>query len=163
MRFQTEMQHIIPDLRSAPIHEHSTPYSPLSIHNRATSLEPQQEIVIPIQRPGFVSKQSSGTTFRYKSQKKTDKSDCCISIFRGRFRSGSLSRQSTNDSDTDITSQTQSVTSSNAQPIKKSPREFIIPIAVEGGGFVTPRAGSLEPSESNSSSFNHIGRPRKIR
>lgn len=78
-------------------------------------------------------------------------------------RSGSLSRQSTNDSDTDITSQTHSVTSSNAQPIKKSPREFIIPIAVEGGGFVTPRAGSLEPSESTNSSFNHIGRPRKIR
>lgn len=78
-------------------------------------------------------------------------------------RSGSLSRQSTNDSDTDITSQTQSITSSNAQPIKKSPREFIIPIAVEGGGFVTPRAGSLEPSESNNSTFSHLGRPRKIR
>ncbi|KAG4075968.1 hypothetical protein HA402_003794 [Bradysia odoriphaga] len=140
MRFQTEMQHIIPDLRSAPIQEHSTPYIPTSLQDRATSLEPQQELIIPIQRPGFVSKQSSGNT----------------------FRSGSLSRQSTNDSDTDITSQTQSVTSSNAQPIKKSPREFIIPIAVEGGGFVTPRAGSLEPSESTNSSFNHIGRPRKI-
>lgn len=84
-------------------------------------------------------------------------------ISLGCCRSGSLSRQSTNDSDTDITSQTPSVASSNAQPIKKSPREFIIPIAVEGGGFVTPRAGSLEPSESNNSSFNHMGRPRKIR
>lgn len=64
MRFQTEMQHMVPDLRSAPIHEHSTPYSPLSLQNRATSLEPQQEVIIPIQRPGFVSKQSSGNTFR---------------------------------------------------------------------------------------------------
>lgn len=65
MRFQTEMQHIIPDLRSAPIHEHSTPYMPVSLQDRTASLEPQQEIIIPIQRPGFVSKQSSGHTFRY--------------------------------------------------------------------------------------------------
>lgn len=31
------------------------------------------------------------------------------------------------------------------EPIRKSPREYIIPIAVEGGGYVTPRSGSLEP------------------
>lgn len=35
-----------------------------------------------------------------------------------------------------------------SEPIKKSPREFIIPIAVEGKGYVTPRQGSLEPSET---------------
>ncbi|XP_074036332.1 nuak family kinase 1 isoform X1 [Leptinotarsa decemlineata] len=56
----------------------------------------------------------------------------------------SLSRQSTQDSDTETVGST-------GEPIKKSPREYIIPIAVEGGGYVTPRAGSLEPSETVSS------------
>lgn len=147
MRFQTEIQHQIPDLRSAPISEH--PYSPLSMHNRATSLEPQpKEHIISIQKPAGYQRPVTAT------------------------RSGTLSRQSTNDSDTDTTTTTQSQsqshisTSTNSQPIKKSPREFIIPIAVEGGGYVTPRAGSLEPSDSNhttsSISFNRMGRPRKI-
>lgn len=36
-----------------------------------------------------------------------------------------------------------------SQPIKKSPREFIIPIAVEGGGYITPREGSSEHSDSS--------------
>ncbi|PSN51077.1 hypothetical protein C0J52_01505 [Blattella germanica] len=61
-------------------------------------------------------------------------------------RSSSLSRQSTQDSDTDST-----ISASGPEPIRKSPREFIIPIAVEGGGYVTPRAGSLEPSLSEAS------------
>lgn len=80
-----------------------------------------------------------------------------------------MSRQSTNESDTDIQntqSQSQlSTSSSGTQPIKKSPREFIIPIAVEGVGLVTPRAGSLEPSDSNyttnSSTFSRMGRPTR--
>lgn len=95
-----------------------------------------------------------------------------------------MSRQSTNesqDSDTATSfSQSQNTmptglsnTSSSAtQPIKKSPREFIIPISVEGGGYITPRANSLEPSESNSttttttqsSAFGprRISRPKRI-
>ncbi|XP_047985854.1 LOW QUALITY PROTEIN: uncharacterized protein LOC125226061 [Leguminivora glycinivorella] len=35
--------------------------------------------------------------------------------------------------------------SSGGEPIKKSAREFIIPIAVEGKGYVTPRQRSTEP------------------
>ncbi|XP_066997071.2 uncharacterized protein Nuak [Anabrus simplex] len=73
-------------------------------------------------------------------------------------RSGSLSRQSTQDSDTE-----------GPDTIHKSPREFIIPIAVEGGGYVTPRAGSLEPSASDEStsrsrhrSSSRFGRPRRM-
>lgn len=125
-------------------------YNPVS---RGASIEPQnkpKEHYIPIQRVGYVANTSS-------SQRSV------------------LSRQSTNDSDTSDT-QTASTTtignlsslqtSSSSQPIKKSPREFIIPIAVEGGGFITPRAGSLEPSESNhstSTAFSRFsGRPRKI-
>ncbi|XP_021925658.1 uncharacterized protein LOC110832713 isoform X2 [Zootermopsis nevadensis] len=61
-------------------------------------------------------------------------------------RSSSLSRQSTQDSDTDST-----ISATGPEPIRKSPREYIIPIAVEGGGYVTPRAGSLEPSVSEAS------------
>lgn len=154
-RFQT-------DLRSAPIREHQyqSPYSPVfappSI--RSTSLEPQQqnqrpkEHYIPIQRPsGYMS----GTVS--SSQKSVG---------------SMLSRQSTVESDTsDTQTQTSTATigaqsSSATQPIKKSPREFIIPISVEGGGFVTPRAGSLEPSESNHSSsttFSRLGgKPKKF-
>lgn len=82
-------------------------------------------------------------------------------------RSGSLSRQSTADSDTD------SALGSTVgpEPIRKSPREYIIPIAVEGGGYVTPRSGSVEP-ESKSSTSNsgnqqvprssRFGRPRRM-
>jgi hypothetical protein len=64
---------------------------------------------------------------------------------------------------------TSTVTSSNneKQPIKKSPREFIIPISVEGGGIVTPRANSIEQSESNVTQSSvggskRISRPRRI-
>lgn len=109
-----------------------------------------KEHYIPIQRVGYVANTSS-------SQRSV------------------LSRQSTNDSDTSdtqtastttITTQPSLQTSNSSQPIKKSPREYIIPIAVEGGGFLTPRAGSLEPSESNNSTstaFSRFsGRPRKI-
>lgn len=64
MRFQTEMQHHIPDLRSAPIRETSSPYSPLSVQSRAASLEPQaKEHLIPVQRLNF-SKNNS-TIMRY--------------------------------------------------------------------------------------------------
>ncbi|XP_058793447.1 serine/arginine repetitive matrix protein 2 isoform X2 [Phymastichus coffea] len=61
-------------------------------------------------------------------------------------RSSSLSRQSTNDSDTDSALGS----AMGPEPIRKSPREYIIPIAVEGGGYVTPRSGSVEPENKNS-------------
>lgn len=68
-----------------------------------------------------------------------------------------MSRQSTLESDSE---------SASTEPIKKSPREYIIPIAVEGGGYITPRAGSLEPSESGTptSKFSgtRFGRPRRM-
>ncbi|XP_046614604.1 uncharacterized protein LOC124302451 isoform X1 [Neodiprion virginianus] len=79
-------------------------------------------------------------------------------------RSGSLSRQSTADSDTD--SALGSTT--GPEPIRKSPREYIIPIAVEGGGYVTPRSGSLEPESkastptSTSAPRSRFGRPRRM-
>jgi hypothetical protein len=62
---------------------------------------------------------------------------------------------------------TSTVTSNNEkQPIKKSPREFIIPISVEGGGIVTPKANSIEQSESNvtqsSVGSKRVSRPRRI-
>ncbi|KAG8232871.1 hypothetical protein J437_LFUL012487 [Ladona fulva] len=58
-----------------------------------------------------------------------------------------LSRQSTQESDSgDTATPGSQAPTPGPEPIRKSPREFIIPIAVEGGGYVTPRAGSLEPS-----------------
>ncbi|XP_014483227.1 PREDICTED: uncharacterized protein LOC106748851 [Dinoponera quadriceps] len=79
-------------------------------------------------------------------------------------RSSSLSRQSTADSDTD------SALGSTVgpEPIRKSPREYIIPIAVEGGGYVTPRSGSLEPESKTSTPTStnpprsRFGRPRRM-
>lgn len=57
--------------------------------------------------------------------------------------------------------------SSPGEPIKKSAREFIIPIAVEGKGYVTPRQRSLEPEparHSRSSSVHqpHPAHPRRL-
>ncbi|XP_037299534.1 MAP/microtubule affinity-regulating kinase 3 isoform X3 [Manduca sexta] len=49
--------------------------------------------------------------------------------------------------------------SSPGDPIKKSAREFIIPIAVEGKGYVTPRQRSLEPDPSSTHSLAHAHAP----
>uniref|UniRef100_A0A1Y1ML94 Protein kinase domain-containing protein n=1 Tax=Photinus pyralis TaxID=7054 RepID=A0A1Y1ML94_PHOPY len=72
-------------------------------------------------------------------------------------RSNSLSRQSTQESDSEGNV-------SSGEPIRKSPREYIIPIAVEGGGYVTPRAGSLEPSDTSSTmtSKSKFSRTRRL-
>ncbi|CAG4937097.1 unnamed protein product [Colias eurytheme] len=53
---------------------------------------------------------------------------------------------------------------SSGEPIKKSAREFIIPIAVEGKGYVTPRQRSLEPESAPRSPLAHTARitPRRI-
>ncbi|XP_030242732.1 mucin-5AC [Drosophila navojoa] len=134
MRFSTEMQHPVADLRSAPPREGPMPYSPIktTLQSRATSLEPKEHI-ITIQRPP--TQQAYGRT---NSNTTT--------------RSGSLSRQSTAESEAESTATLSQSTVTGgpgiSQPIKKSPREFIIPIAVEGGGFITPRERSIEPSES---------------
>ncbi|XP_071444061.1 uncharacterized protein Nuak [Hetaerina americana] len=63
-----------------------------------------------------------------------------------------LSRQSTQESDSGDTG----TPTPGPEPIRKSPREFIIPIAVEGGGYVTPRAGSLEPSGAGDERQNTV-------
>lgn len=80
-------------------------------------------------------------------------------------RSGSLSRQSTMDSDTDSALGS----TIGPEPIRKSPREYIIPIAVEGGSYVTPRSSSLEPenktgttTSSTNPSKTRFGRPRRM-
>ncbi|KAH8232142.1 hypothetical protein KR032_000479 [Drosophila birchii] len=155
MRFSTEMQHPVADLRSAPPREGPIPYSPIktTLQARATSLEPKEH-VITIQRPPTqhaYGRSGSNTT----------------------TRSGSLSRQSTVESESDATttvtnmSQATVTSQGTSQPIKKSPREFIIPIAVEGGGFVTPRERSVEPSESSHttssrSTFSRLRPSRRI-
>ncbi|KAF4516779.1 hypothetical protein B566_EDAN004618 [Ephemera danica] len=64
------------------------------------------------------------------------------------LRRETLSRQSTQESEAE-------------KAIRKSPREYIIPIAMEGGGYVTPRSGSLEPESVPSTPTR--GRPRFTR
>jgi len=59
------------------------------------------------------------------------------SVTSPKTSSSNLSRQSTVDTDSN------SSIVSLGEPIRKSPREVIIPIAVEGGGFVTPSNSAL--------------------
>lgn len=146
-----------PELRKTSL---GNAYSPVYSQTaaRAASLEPQQivrpkEHFIPIQGPGGSYIAGAGISSPQQSI------------------GSQLSRQSTVESDisdtqTNTTQSTMSgaAISTSSQPIKKSPREFIIPIAVEGGGYVTPRAGSLEPSDSNNSTgiaFRRLGNRRK--
>ncbi|XP_074111330.1 nuak family kinase 1 isoform X2 [Cotesia typhae] len=121
--------------------------------NRSSSLEPEsnkskilgKERIIPIHvEPGHQIQNSATPPSKPPMPQR--------SISQ---RSNSLSRQSTADSDTD------SALGSTVgpEPIRKSPREYIIPIAVEGGGYVTPRSGSVEP-ESKTSTPTSTNPPR---
>uniref|UniRef100_A0A336L961 CSON005302 protein n=1 Tax=Culicoides sonorensis TaxID=179676 RepID=A0A336L961_CULSO len=157
MRFNSEISSPVQNIQTAPIRDSAPTFTAsVVLQNRSSSVDPQKEHVVPIQKPPSYQRQISGGS-NYQN-------------------TGSvLSRQSTNesnDSDTTIsqTLNTSASASSTQQPIKKSPREFIIPIAVEGGGVVTPRVGDgLEQSEStattnSASSFasKRLGRPRKL-
>ena len=131
--------------------------------NRSSSLEPDcrpkgvtpKERIIPIQVEG----ESQQSMFSTTPPPKPPMPQRSVSQ-----RSGSLSRQSTADSDTD------SALGSTVgpEPIRKSPREYIIPIAVEGGGYVTPRSGSVEPETKTSTPTStnaprsRFGRPRRM-
>ncbi|XP_054276428.1 NUAK family SNF1-like kinase 1 isoform X2 [Macrosteles quadrilineatus] len=68
-----------------------------------------------------------------------------------RTSSKSLSRQSTADSDFGSST-------SVGEPIRKSPREVIIPIAVEGGGYVTPSAEAISRMSSLNESEDDVPR-----
>ncbi|XP_018398023.1 PREDICTED: uncharacterized protein LOC108776026 isoform X2 [Cyphomyrmex costatus] len=129
--------------------------------NRSSSLEPEdrfkatppRERIIPIQvEAGHERTQHSSTPPPKPSQRSMSQ------------QSESLSRQSTADSDTDSALGS----TMGPEPIRKSPREYIIPIAVEGGGYVTPRSGSLEPENKTSTptstnpSRSRFGRPRRM-
>lgn len=155
MRFNTEVSHPVQNIQTAPVRDTQPAFTAsVTLQNRSNSVDPLKEYVVPIQKPPSYQRQGSGNY---------------------QHTGSALSRQSTNesnDSDTTIsqTLNTSASASSTQQPIKKSPREFIIPIAVEGGGIVTPRAGdSIEQSEStattnSASSFasKRLGRPRKL-
>ncbi|KAJ8985016.1 hypothetical protein NQ317_016927 [Molorchus minor] len=171
MGFKTEMAH---NVQAAPktTTQRSEVIVPVSgtskVGLRATSVEPEKlakgqskERIIPIafekqgnDRENVQSPPTKPPTPRpFQTQKST-----------GTQRANSLSRQSTLESD----SESQTV-SSSGEPIKKSPREYIIPIAVEGGGYLTPRAGSLEPSDTASTtstmtnkSKSKFGRARRM-
>ncbi|XP_026474809.1 uncharacterized protein LOC113378489 isoform X2 [Ctenocephalides felis] len=141
MTFRTEVEHKVGDLRSAPVRpatEGNRMWGSVS-QMRSASLEPEKrdnaskERIVPIQVHPEVP--------RTPSYQRTTS-----------MKSGSLSRQNTADSDggeSIASNTTTSTMPAGAEPIRKSPREVIIPIAVEGGGYVTPRATSVEPSESS--------------
>lgn len=170
MEFKTEMAHKIqgathPTLTSQRSEVTFPVNSPPPIVGfRSASMEPEgsrslKERIIPIafaQHHQHQEMQSPPTKPPVPRLLQTQKSATSQ-------RSSSLSRQSTQESDNEA--------ASSGDPIKKSPREYIIPIAVEGGGYVTPRAGSLEPSETSSTvtnssrkttSTSKLGRPRRM-
>ncbi|XP_063218009.1 serine/threonine-protein kinase par-1 isoform X2 [Bacillus rossius redtenbacheri] len=143
--------------------------APPSPQHRSASLEPEggvskdkprpREHIIPIQVEAG-SEEKQGTSPGPPAARPP-----VPPLQHQRSQRSSLSRQSTADSDTDST------ISVGPEPIRKSPREYIIPIAVEGGGYVTPRAGSLEPSTPDQGSEGHplggrqpgkLSRPRRM-
>ncbi|XP_015838756.1 protein piccolo isoform X2 [Tribolium castaneum] len=164
MEFKTEMAHNVtaPPKLATQRSEVVVPVTAPSVGNlRSSSLEPEskgspKERIIPIsfeQQDTKEAVQSPPTKPPMPRPLQSQKSTTSQ-------RSNSLSRQSTQDSDTETTS---------GEPIKKSPREYIIPIAVEGGGYVTPRAGSVEPSDTASTtstmtnkSRNKFGKARRL-
>lgn len=66
MRFTTEMQHPIADLRSAPPREGPVPYSPIKTmaSARASSLEPKEHIIHIQKPPSTYMRTTSNTTTR---------------------------------------------------------------------------------------------------
>lgn len=155
MEFKTEMAHPVeaPPKYSTQRSEVIVPITGRpTVNFRASSLEPEsvtkaRERIIPIAFERIDHNQDS------KSQQSPPVKPSVPKPFqtqRSTFsqRSSSLSRQSTQDSDTE--------TITSGEPIKKSAREYIIPIAIEGGGYVTPRAGSLEPSESTNNASTRM-------
>lgn len=75
--------------------------------------------------------------FEAEDKSKTKPIQRVPSITSPKTSSSNLSRQSTVDTDSN------SSIASLGEPIRKSPREVIIPIAVEGGGYVTPSNSAL--------------------
>lgn len=167
MEFRTEMAHRVENPPQASTQtqnrkvqtqrsEATFPiYGPATkIGLRSASLEPEshaaqspKERIIPIsferedQRHGTISPPVKPPTPRasFASQK---------SNLSQRTNSSQLSRQSTLDSESGNDTVSESM-SGVGEAIRKSAREYIIPIAVEGGGYVTPRAASLEPQQEN--------------
>ncbi|KAJ8912911.1 hypothetical protein NQ315_017241, partial [Exocentrus adspersus] len=154
MGFKTEMAH---NVQAGPV-ERSEVIVPVAAASRSTAesallqKRPSKERIIPI----AVEKENTQEGVQSPPAKPP------VSTQKSNSQRNNLSRQSTQESDSETTCST-------GEPIKKSPREYIIPIAVEGGGYVTPRAGSLEPSDTASTtstltnkSKTRFGRARRM-
>ncbi|XP_075236599.1 nuak family kinase 1 [Lycorma delicatula] len=174
--FRSEVEHMVSAPQTTPYQQRSevifpvaavvdhrnTPPPPTPVH---TSSQPQL-----VHKPPPIVKQDSQPRehiipIQFEHDAQPPKPQPVVqqrSISRN--NSQSLSRQSTLDSDSgSVTSQ--------GEPIRKSPREVIIPIAVEGGGYVTPsvdavtRMSSLNESEDELSSrgfgLHSARRPKK--
>ncbi|GJQ75870.1 hypothetical protein Trydic_g17934 [Trypoxylus dichotomus] len=161
MEFKTEMAHHVeaPPKLATQRSEAVFPVSaPPAVSMRSASVEPEtkskpKERIIPI-------------AFEKETEEKKEAASSppikppTPKVFQNQKsyqsqRSSSLSRQSTQESDSENT------VSGTGEPIRKSPREYIIPIAVEGGGYVTPRAGSLEPSDTTSTTSTMTNSSRR--
>lgn len=67
-RYTTELQHQVPDLRSAPIREHPpTTYTSFTLQNRSTSLDPQgKEHIVHVQKPPAYQRTSTTGSYRWR-------------------------------------------------------------------------------------------------
>lgn len=165
MEFKTEMAHRVevPSKLATQRSEITFPVSaPPTVEFRASSMEPDigakassKERIIPIALEKTAENKSTKEFIQSPPVKSPSPRTFQTQKSSQSQRSESLSRQSTQESDSETTVVT-------GEPIRKSPREFIIPIAVEGGGYVTPRAGSLEPSETASSTSTLTNRSNKF-
>lgn len=167
-KYASEQLNQVSELRSAPIREHpATTYKSFTLQSRSTSLEPKELASRMQKTPSYQKSTPTGSFTRWE-----DFLRFIWTFFKNlNFLRNPLSRQSTaesNDSDTTTQQslgQSTSTVGSDKQPIKKSPREFIIPISIEGGGVLTPKPSNIEPSESTttqSSIGSRMSRPRRI-
>ncbi|KAL0277849.1 UNVERIFIED_CONTAM: hypothetical protein PYX00_004985 [Menopon gallinae] len=166
--FRTEVEQRVGDPHATFTTQRSEVAFPVSAAQRpvrSMSLEPEirkqpqpasKERIIPIQLEDGGHKEESEARDRVRDLDRPETRPKLPYQRTLSQRSTSLSRQSTADSDTEA------APAAPGEAIKKSPREFIIPIAVEGGGYVTPRATSLEPSDTLTSKRSIRPFSRKI-
>ncbi|XP_050534658.1 probable serine/threonine-protein kinase MARK-A isoform X2 [Daktulosphaira vitifoliae] len=149
--YKTEVKHFVQVPKQSRRAEVSIPISASTTGVSTSPLPP---------RP--ITRQSSQTRehiipIRFESEDKSKAKPIqrTTSITSSTKTSGSnLSRQSTMESDSNS-----SIVSMGGEPIRKSPREVIIPIAVEGGGFVTPSENTISRISSSNDNIDEVGAP----
>ncbi|KAF6198530.1 hypothetical protein GE061_008278 [Apolygus lucorum] len=141
-----EPEHMVANTRVSQVVYPSVPPVPPPRPSLTKQDSGPREHIIPIQIEGR-DEPPRERFERAQSEKPPNISSRQTSVSsRASASTASLSRQGSECSNASMSTVT------NSEPIRKSPREVIIPIAVEGGGFVTPSQTTLNKMSSVSES-----------